>query len=143
MIAMQAPRLFSWPADRTQIAALWPHVFGFVTEALKYGQGRFTVESIRERLGAGRARLWVVQRDRDTIAAVVTVNSDFPAKRVCTILLCGGADLDEWMGDTLHKVEAAARAEGCAQNEIIGRPGWERKCPGYDKAGVWLVKELS
>lgn len=114
-----------------------------IAEALPYAKGRWTLAGIESDLADGGKRLWGVFHGPKLICAIVTVNTDFPAARVCTILVCGGRDVDSWVAMALGKIEAAARADGCGQVEIIGRPGWERKCRGYDKAGVWLVKELS
>jgi hypothetical protein len=121
----------------------WPHVKGMLSEALEHGRGRFTLDGIEDDLIAGKKRLWAVLGPEHVVAAVVTCVTDFPAKRVCTILLCGGEDVDSWVSRVLAAIEEYARWEECGQVEIIGRAGWERKCPSFERAGVWLVKELS
>jgi hypothetical protein len=35
-----------------------------------------------------------------------------------------------------------ARAEGCAQIEICGRPGWQRRLAGYRAVKVVIRKSL-
>ncbi len=131
------------PIDAGLIDGFWPKVAPWVAAALPWARGRWTLESIHDDLTGDFKRLWCVFRDNQVISAVVTVNTDFPAVRVSTILLCGGADADSWVPLILRNIEAAARAEGCGQVEIIGRPGWRKLCPEYDLAGVWLVKELN
>lgn len=121
----------------------WPDVRHLLARALDEGRGRFTLDRIEADLTAGRKRLWVVLSGERLAAAVVTCVTDFPAKRVCTILLCGGEDVDSWVSRVLAAIEEYARWEECGQVEIIGRAGWERKCPSFERAGVWLVKELS
>jgi hypothetical protein len=119
----------------------WPEVRGMLKRA-DLAQ-RFTLDKIEDDLIAGDKRLWVVLSGERAVAAVVTVITSFPTQRVCTILLCGGEDVDSWVNQVLGRVEEYARWEDCGQVEIIGRPGWRRKCAAYDHAGEWLVKELS
>jgi hypothetical protein len=121
----------------------WPEASGLLRAALHHGRGRFALASIEEDLIAGRKRLWVVLSGERLVSAVVTCVTNFPAKRVCTLLLCGGEDADSWVAKVLNAVEEYAQWEDCAEVEIIGRPGWQRKCHDYEMAGVWLVKELS
>lgn len=121
----------------------WPEVSGLIHTALYHGRCRFTLDGVEEDLISGKKRLWAVMQGERLVAAVVTCITDFPAKRVCTILLCGGEDVDSWVAKVLSTIEEYAHWEECGQVEIIGRPGWQRKCPDYDQAGVWLVKELS
>ncbi len=129
--------------DWAAVPALWPRVEGYLSDALKYNRDRFTLEDIRDGLMSERMRLWIISQDEDLVCAFVSVITSFPAQRVCTILLCGGRDADSWVGSGLGSIEEYARGEGCGQVEIIGRPGWRRKCAAYDHAGEWLVKELS
>lgn len=121
----------------------WPEASGLIRAALSHGRGRFTLGGIHDDLIAGAKRLWIVLAGETVTAAVVTCITDFPAKRACTILLCGGEDVDSWVAEVCRTVEEYAHWEDCAEVEIIGRPGWQRKCPDYEMAGVWLVKELS
>jgi hypothetical protein len=121
----------------------WPEVSGLLGAALRHGRSRFTLDRVQDDLIAGKKRLWVVMQGETLVSAVVTCITDFPAKRVCTILLCGGEDADAWVAKVLSAVEEYAAWEECGQVEIIGRPGWQRKCPDYELAGTWLVKELS
>ena len=130
-------------ANKSDIAVLWPVVAPWIAGALPYAKGRWTLASLCRDLSVGLKRLWLVFKEKAPIACFVTCNTTFPGARVCTILIAGGIDSDSWVGPGLVEVEEAARKEGCGQVEIIGRAGWERKCPSYTKAGVWLVKELS
>jgi hypothetical protein len=54
-------------------------------------------------------------------------------ERVCDVWLAGG-DLDELLHVGRPYVERWAKAAGCTQNHIIGRPGWARvlKPFGYE-----------
>lgn len=131
------------PLDASVIGHFWAAAEPLISAALIYARGRWTLDSVKADLDSGDKRLWLVFRGRDVVAACVTANTDFPAARVCTILACGGTDADTWVAQVLQGIEAAAISEGCTQVEIIGRPGWHRKCPNYELAGVWLVKELS
>lgn len=130
-------------AHPSDMALLWPTVAPWLEGAIPYAKGRWTLKSLWEDLSGGFKRLWLAFKDKAPIACFVTCNTDFPGARVCTILIAGGSDSDQWVRPVLREIEDQARKEGCGQVEIIGRAGWERKCPNYHKAGVWLVKELS
>lgn len=125
------------------VASHWREIAPLITDALAYCRQRFVLGEIRDKLERGRMSLWVFVRAGQIIGAVVTVNTDFSTLRLCTILLCGGEDIDAWADDGLRAIERQALAEGCRQVEIVGRPGWRRKCAGYEHAGDWLVKDLA
>lgn len=130
------------PLDSSVVGHFWPAAAPLIAAALSWSRDRWTLDSIKADLDSGDKRLWVVFRGKEMISAYVTVNTDFPEARVCTILACGGTDAASWVEQVLTGVESAAIAEGCTQVEIIGRPGWRRLCAGYDHAGDWLVKNL-
>lgn len=121
----------------------WREASPMVAEAIRLGRCRFSLDGIEDDLIAGKKRLWVVLSGETMVAAVVSCVTDFPEKRVCTMLLCGGRDVDSWVARVTKAIEEYAQWEACAEVEIIGRPGWGRKCPDYEMAGTWLVKELS
>jgi hypothetical protein len=53
-----------------------------------------------------------------------------------------GGDLDELL-DIEKSICSYAREKGFASVEIIGRPGWERVLPNYERTAVLLRKELN
>lgn len=132
------------PVDRTDVTAFWPEVVPHLDLAITAGRRRFTLESIRADLIAGKKLLWVAQRHGRVIASIVTVMADFPAQRVCTILLCGGGDLNAWLDQALDRIEHFAEMNQ-AEVDVVGRIGWHRALArrGYAHAGAWLVKETS
>lgn len=74
-------------------------------------------------------------------SAIVTEIIDYPKITSCRFFLAGG-DLIE-LRDAERQVCEWAKTVGCRRVEIAGRPGWERALRGYDKAAVWLSKELT
>jgi hypothetical protein len=143
MMAMQIQRPCVAAVEMTDLDAWWPVASPLVDKALPGLRGRWSLEEIEADCRAGNKRLWVVLRGSELLSAVVTVIISFSTQKVCNILLCAGQDMDSWVTEVLDTIDEYAAWEGCAQVEIIGRDGWERKCPDYQKAGVWLVKELS
>lgn len=122
---------------RHELSAIWPRVAAMVAAADL--RGRFG--DVGPDLAEGRKLLWLAEGD-DMLGAAVTCITDFPEKRVCTILLCGGTDLDQWQPGLRSLIEDYAQQQNCEEIEIIGRPGWHRICPDYELAGLWLVKGL-
>jgi hypothetical protein len=127
------------PPDR--VAALWPHVAPDIARAMaRGGMGRFAdVEA--DVLGAN-AYLWLaLHADAILAAAVTKVTQEEGGARLCTIVACGGRDWPRF-GVLIAGLEDYARAEGCARIEICGRPGWQRRLPGYRTVKVVMRKAL-
>ena len=72
---------------------------------------------------------------------VVTQFTVYPRKKVFTILLCCGDNLNQWYGPIFDMLYQFASLNGCNLAEVIGRKGWVRrlKDDGF-KQSVWIVE---
>lgn len=61
---------------------------------------------------------------------------------VCSMWVCVGVDATELMEGMHAEIEKWARDIGCYALEIVGRPGWQKMLPGYQRVAVVLEKRL-
>ena len=97
------------------------------------------LNSVVEAIEAKEAQLWVGKA-----SCMVTQIDDFPTgARVMTVWLAAG-DLDDVMAGR-PQVEEWARAAGCTQIIIEGRPGWVRtlKDHGFEHYATSVRKMLT
>ncbi len=124
---------------------IWPHVAGFINQALARGNAEQPIEYTYLQLKRQAALLWVVWDGKTILAAAVTeiVNPVGTDKRHCMITACGGQSLKLWL-KFLDRIEQYARDENCEKLRIYGRPGWLRILHdrGYEQPWVALEKRL-
>lgn len=104
--------------------------------------GLYTEESVRAALLKSEWQLWCVFAGERMKAAAITETALYPAGMRCTVLLCGGSDMEQWLKPCLSAIEAWAAENGCARMRIEGRPGWAKALPDYEWRSVVLTKEL-
>lgn len=119
-----------------------PNVWGLVEPLLAA-----SAERCGERLGhwvnllaAGNMQLWIAWSDR-VEAAVVTEIVTSQTEKTCNVVACGGFTARRWV-HLLNDIEDWARANGCTLARIVGREGWQRMFPDYERVGVVLDKRL-
>lgn len=125
------------PADTKTI---WPKVKPMIFSAMKRGDfGAFS--PVEDDVLNGDALLWVAYDDQDIAAACISQIGETEWRKVCTIVACGGTNMNRWLG-LLEQIEAYAKAEGCSASRIVGRDGWAAVLPAYRPHRVVLEKEL-
>lgn len=89
----------------------------------------------------GSLLLWVAPRDGDIGAILVTALLPRPSGLACKLVAAAGIGAGEW-ASWHRRIEAYARAEGCAKMFAEGRVGWGRVLPGYATKRLVLEKRL-
>jgi len=107
-----------------------------IDAALEYAKDTHEPKDILHGVQQGYFQFFPLEK-----SAIVTEIIDYPKITSCRFFLAGG-DLIE-LRDAERQVCDWAKTVGCRRVEIAGRPGWERALRGYDKAAVWLSKELT
>jgi hypothetical protein len=126
--------------DPALVDEIWPHVRGFIFEAIKRGDlCRF--EAIEKAVLAGGMLLWCATDGQTINAAAATELTETEWRKTCVIVACGGKESENWM-HLIKTIEDYARAEKCSAVRIFGRKGWARKLSGYDIRRVVLEKGL-
>lgn len=127
------------PIDTTNTQLLVSEFFRVkrhIDAALEYAKDTHEPKDILHGVQQGFFQFFPLEK-----SAIVTEIIDYPKITSCRFFLAGG-DLIE-LRDAERQVCEWAKTVGCRRVEIAGRPGWERALRGYDKAAVWLSKELT
>lgn len=131
---------------REAVPAVWPHILSLVEKIASGHHGqkiRRSPENICAALVDGSEIGWVVlDKDDNAVALVLGAMLDFPLRRVMRIHSCVGDNRREWL-HLLSEIEEFAKANGCADMEIICRKGWARDLIQYKLTHVVLVRPLN
>ena len=124
-----------------EVPQTWPLVKRFIQSGLMEGGD---IEDLFARIMRRECALWVAKADDRIIAAAVTENVILDGRKICNVISCGGAGMDDWLGD-LGMIEAWALSNECvAMRYEKCRPGWARVLApkGYQTKFVVLEKAL-
>jgi hypothetical protein len=115
------------------IAAEWARCRPWLEAALEHDGGHYGIEDVWREVAAGSATFWPGRR-----AAVITQFWNFPRARTCNHWLAGG-DMAELLGEMQPAIDDWARANGCTEMTIAGRPGWVRAMKPFGFEPIFTV----
>lgn len=104
--------------------------------------GDWTADNIWREVCGGDMLLWLAVDSPLIYAVVVTKLTKGPSGLWCSVIAAAGTDMDKWK-HLMRDIEAYARAEGCNELRLSGRPGWARVLPDFEMRYVTLGKRLS
>lgn len=109
---------------------------------IPYARGRMQISDVLQACYTGKSQLWMVSTEEgEVLAAAVTEIVAYPRRRVCSLFLLGGCEMDRWTY-LIDELEAWAKEQGCHVLEIQGRKGWGRVFPDYLETHRVFEKEL-
>jgi hypothetical protein len=120
-----------------QIEQAWGLVGHLIVRAMTH-TGMGDAACVYENLIAGQSLLWIAI-DGHIAAAAVTELTTAHGRKICTIVACGGDQMQNWL-HLIDGLEEYARREGCAATRIIGRRGWLRRLPAYRQKAVIMER---
>lgn len=113
---------------------VWQRVRPMIEKAVAYSAGKYLADDFYDPLLRGDMQLWVNEH-----SAAMTEILNYPHRRICNIVACGGGDLGSLARD-LEIIEAWARHRGCQGMRIEGRPGWQRILRNYNSSNIILER---
>lgn len=124
----------------TDLQIVWKDVKPFIEDALKLGDGRWTLDSIYQSIQSKDRQLWITL-DPGVKAVGITEIINYPGKKVCNMFLVAG-ELN-FIVPFFPEFREWAKEEGCSTIELYGREGWQKvlKDSGWKRAGVILRHE--
>lgn len=134
-------RAFLVPPAKTHHA--WPHIAGWVSEALIRGNADLTPEQIAEHLDRGSMQLWLAWSSKP-VGCCITELIESVRGRCCNLVVVAGDDFRTW-GHLEADVARWARDDwGCVRLSLIGRKGWARRLAGdgWHDMAVTLEKRI-
>lgn len=126
--------------DPARIVEVWPHARHLIKSAIDETKLSDFAEFEDEVL-SGRQLLWLAISGKSIEAAATTHLTLVNGRKVCVLTACAGHHRERWLS-LMQRLEAFARAEGCAVMRIFGRKGWHRVLDGYHVEHVVLEKEM-
>jgi hypothetical protein len=126
--------------DPKHVNEAWPHVKHLIQRAISRTDLSCFCD-VEDAVLNGDDLLWIVWDGKKVLCAVTTSLTRTEHSKVCTLTACGGEDMRQWL-PLFAKIEAYAKAEGCAFVRIYGRKGWQRVLEGYSVKHVILERPL-
>lgn len=126
--------------DPARIDEVWPHVRGFILDAIAKC-GDWTENDIRSELDQANCLLWIRTDGSALCGAGVTQLIEARHGKTCNVMVYGGP-CDDWPS-AFAPIERYARDEGCVAIRIQGREGWKRVFRDYDLAWITLEMRLA
>jgi hypothetical protein len=127
--------------DPKRVHEAWPIAAPFIKTAMLRGD-LSDYATLESNVRNGNALLWLAWDGVEVSAAAVTTLDVANGKKFCTIVACGGRDLERW-GFLIGDLEKFAKDEGCSSCVIMGRKGWARILPDYHLKAIVLEKGLN
>lgn len=125
------------------------HVYQAVADCIAASVADDPLESLDDVMNGielGNLVAWVATEDSHLHSVTVVEIIEGGKGCQCFIRHCaradGGAALRDWIA-FLPVIESWAASEGCQTIELIGRAGWERVLPDFQKKAVLLRKSLN
>lgn len=119
----------------------WPNVEDYIHKACVRDGNKRKVNNYFEAIKQETKQLWVVGDGQELVGVVITCLIQFPLKRACSIEICTGKRLSEWV-DYAAIIETWAKSMNCDQMLLTCRAGFEKKLPTYRKTHIYLEKDL-
>ena len=127
-----------------EIENVLPKVDKYLDKVMPYTGGRYAKEDIIEGLTSRFMDLWIPinSESKSVDGVVVTQFTVYPKKKVFTILLCCGDNLNQWYDPMFSLLYTVASDNNCDLAEVLGRKGWVRKLKdnGF-KQTMWIVEK--
>lgn len=120
-----------------QVPPHWHDNLSRLQEACRRSGGTHDAADVLRQLNTDNCTFWQATPESFFVGEVV----NYPRKRVWRCWLAGGVRSQVLaMGETYKPL---ARAAGCAEIEIIGRPGWQKVFPTWRMSSVVLRQYLT
>ena len=126
------------------IEGWWPLVKEYLTDALEYGLGEYSIDDIKKSCLSRDMQLWV-KFDREGVrGAFITKISKYPQKNLLCVILLGGEEFIEWRDEADALLNAFGKENNCEYVELFGRKGWGKmlKDINYREITRLFAKEI-
>jgi len=114
------------------IEGWWPLVEEYLSSALEYGLGEYTIEDIKKSCILRDMQLWVKINKEGVEGAFITKISKYPQKNLLCVILLGGNEFIKWRDEADALLNAFGKEHNCEYVELFGRKGWAKMLADID-----------
>jgi len=114
------------------IEGWWPLVKEYLSSALEYGLGEYTIEDIKKSCILRDMQLWVKFNKEGVEGAFITKISKYPQKNLLCVILLGGNEFIKWRDEADALLNAFGKEHNCEYVELFGRKGWAKMLADID-----------
>ena len=131
------------PMTADQAIAEWDTLSSLFEKVMPRVCGRFGLDDVKDTVARGNALVLLVWDPEEHViyAAILAEAEIYPSKRVFSLNMCGGEDIEQW-GHLFPVIEYIAKKLGYDQIDILGRPGWKKFLPGTTSVLTQFTKDL-
>lgn len=121
-----SPIVDIWSVGPEDLDDFWFYAEELIDKALARGNPRLSKETILADLRDGRKFLFVAKVNMEIKGAAICSMTQYDAKLMFTVNLCGGSNMVQWVRKGFWFLEECAKSVGCQGIEVYGRRGWGR-----------------
>ena len=114
------------------IEGWWSLVEEYLSSALEYGLGEYTIEDIKKSCILRDMQLWVKFNKEGVEGAFITKISKYPQKNLLCVILLGGNEFIKWRDEADALLNAFGKEHNCEYVELFGRKGWAKMLADID-----------
>lgn len=114
------------------IEGWWPLVEEYLSSALEYGLGEYSLEDIKKSCILRDMQLWVKFNKEGLEGAFITKISKYPQKNLLCVILLGGNEFIKWRDEADALLNAFGKEHNCEYVELFGRKGWAKMLADID-----------
>ena len=111
----------------------------YIEDALRFFPPAWDVDSMLEKAKTKEIQLFAIMDDDKVCGAVTTRIDEYPLAKAFTILQLGSDHPMTELEGMFEELESWAKSNGCDYGSIVGRPGWEKLLPDYNKTNVRFI----
>ncbi len=127
-----------------QAMSIWPVLAGFFEKACVFAAGRQDINDVRDAVAQGQMLVHLIWNPdtKDIYGAVASECFNYPKKKVFSLTMAGGDDIEKW-AHLWPAFKHVARELGFEQIEVAGRAGWKKFIPGAREIGRIYIEDLN
>ena len=124
------------------VECVWDKVEPILARVVSRSEGELETDDIFDLVAEGRMQLWIVVKDKESIAALVTQIITYPQKRVLRLVSLAGEGIQEFIHFLDTIVLSFAIQKGCTALELWGRKGWKKLLPEWKSEYIVYTKDI-
>jgi len=104
----------------------------------------FTSDGILRSIESKDHQLWVIRKESEILAVIVTEINNYPEYRVLHAPYIAGNGMNEWFDSAFDVLESFAKHHGCKYLTGCGRRGWVKQgaSRGYQEVYTVVRKQI-